>query len=72
MYSDEYGDRTSPDCGHRYTETSVGLPSDAYPVSATNSWIVNWNGGRRSGQISLELTAQTQIQVGELQVLVHR
>ena len=71
VYSDEYGDRMSPDCGHRYTETSVGLPGDAYPVSATSSWIVDWNGGGRSGQISVELSAQTQIQVGELQVLVH-
>jgi len=31
---------------------------------------VNWTGGGSSGRIVLDLTAQTQIQVGELQVLV--
>lgn len=72
IYQDHYGDQTSPDCGHKYTETSVGHPGDAYPVTATNYWIVDWNGGGDSGQIPLELTAQIRIQVGELQVLVTR
>lgn len=71
-YQDHYGDQRSPDCGHKYTETSVGQPGDAYPVTATNYWIVDWNGGGDSGQIPLELTAQIRIQVGELQVLVTR
>jgi hypothetical protein len=71
-YEDRYGDQMSPDCGHRYSETSVGRPGNAYPVSATSHWQVDWTGGGASGQIPLELIAQTQVQIGELQVLVSR
>ena len=69
-YQESYGDRMSPDCGHRYSRTSVGKPDNAYPITATSYWVVNWTGGGSSGRIVLDLTAQTQIQVGELQVLV--
>ncbi len=69
-YQASYGDRMSPDCGHRYSRTSVGKPGNAYPITATSYWVVDWTGGGASGRIDLDLTAQTQIQVGELQVLV--
>lgn len=69
-YEDRYGDQMSPDCGHKYTQTSVGLPGNAYRVSATSHWQIDWSGGGASGRLSLELTAETQLQVGELQVLV--
>ncbi len=69
-YQESYGDQMSPDCGHRYSRTSVGKPGNAYPITATSYWAVNWTGGGASGRIDLDLTAQTQIQVGELQVLV--
>lgn len=70
VYEDRYRDQMSPDCGHRYTRTSVGRPGNAYAVSAISYWQVDWNGGGADGQISLDLTAETQIQIGELQVLV--
>jgi hypothetical protein len=71
-YREAFGDRMSPDCGHRYSRTSVGKPGNAYPITATSYWAVDWTGGGASGQIPLTLTAQTRIQVGELQVLVTR
>jgi hypothetical protein len=63
VYRDEYGDRMSPDCGHRYTETSVGRSGDAYAVSATSFRGVDWSGGGATGRVPLELTATTEILV---------
>lgn len=72
-YEDRYGFRDSPDCGHRYTKTSAGRPGNAYPISATSYWVVDWTGpGRSSGQITLDLTSTTSIVVGELQAVVTR
>ena len=69
-YEDRFGDQDSPDCGHRYTRTSVEEPGMAYTVSATSYWQVVWSGGGRSVVIPMNFTSATQIQVGELQVLV--
>lgn len=69
-YQDDYGERMSPDCGHRYARASAGRPDDAYNVTATTYWTVDWASAGASGQIDLDFTAETQVQVGELQVLV--
>lgn len=72
-YEDRYGFTPSPDCGHRYTRTSAGQPGNAYPVTATSFWVVDWTGpGGSAGRITLNLTSRTSIQVGELQALVTR
>jgi len=71
-YEDQYGDDPSPDCGHRYTKTSVRELGNAYTVTATNYWVFEWAGGGQSGQIPLELSDSVQIRVGEMQVLVTR
>ncbi len=72
-YEDRFGFRDSPDCGHRYTRTSAGRPANAYPVSATSFWVVDWTGpAGSSGQITLDLVSSTSIVVGELQALVTR
>jgi hypothetical protein len=72
-YEDRYGFNPSPDCGHRYNRTSTGQPGNAYPITATSFWVVNWTGpGGSAGQITLDLTSRTSIQVGELQALVTR
>jgi hypothetical protein len=72
-YEDRYGFTPSPDCGHRYTRTSAGQPGNAYPITATSFWVVDWTGpGGSAGQITLDLTSRTSIQVGELQALVAR
>ena len=71
VYQDSFGFGDSPDCGHRYTRTSAGKPNNAYPIAATSYWVVNWTGPAGSaGQITLDLTARTNIAVGELQALV--
>jgi hypothetical protein len=69
-YRDEYGDRMSPDCGHRYSQPSTGRLGDAYPVTATSYWAVDWTGVAATGQIDLDFTAEAEVQVGELQILV--
>jgi hypothetical protein len=71
-YEDRYGDQMSPTCGHRYTQSSAGMPGDAYTVSATSYWVVNWSGGGRSETIPLNFSSSTQVQIGELQVLVEQ
>lgn len=73
VYEDRYGFAMSPDCGYRYTRTSAGRPGNAYRVTATSYWLVNWTGpAGSSGQIPLTLTSSTSIVVGELQALVTR
>ncbi|MFE7507171.1 hypothetical protein [Promicromonospora sp. NPDC057488] len=63
-YQDSYGTKDSPDCGHRYT--GQGNP---YTVTATSHWVVDWHGAGQSGTFTLDLTNQTQITVGEAQVI---
>jgi len=68
-YYDAAGLRPSPDCGHTYTQPSDRKPGLAYTVTATSYWTVNWQGGGGAGVIPQILGNQTQIQVGELQVI---
>jgi hypothetical protein len=70
-YQDSAGNTMSPDCGHRYTRTSVHEPAQAYLVSAISHWQVTWTASTgASGTIPLTLTSSAQVRVGELQVLV--
>jgi hypothetical protein len=68
-YYDAAGLRSSPDCGYTYTQASDRKPGLAYTVTATSYWTVNWQGGGGAGVIPQILGNQTQIQVGELQVI---
>ncbi len=63
-YEDRYGKSSSPTCGHHYTR------SGSYPVSATSHWAIDWSAPGQTGAISLSLTSQTTITMGEIQVLV--
>lgn len=69
-YNDSFGKIDSPTCGYRYSRTSLGQPGDAYAVAATSYWEVTWAGGGENGVINIDFTANTQIRIGELQVLV--
>ncbi|WP_238993618.1 hypothetical protein [Nocardioides caldifontis] len=70
-YQPSYGDRTSPDCGHLYTESSADQPGGRYTVTATSDWVVTWQGAGQTGTIQLDgLASSVQITVGEGQVLV--
>lgn len=64
-YQDSYGSRPSPTCGYTYTQAR-----DPYNVTATSHWVITWAGGGQTGTIPMDLTATTQIRVGEAQVLV--
>lgn len=68
-YEDRFGDQDSAECGHRYATTSWDEPRHRFTVIATAYWIVEWAGGGQGGSIPIEHTSQTQIRVGELQVL---
>lgn len=69
-YYDAAGLKSSPTCGHTYTKPSDRQPGLAYTVTATSYWTVNWQGGGGAGVIPQVLGNATQIQVGELQVIV--
>lgn len=68
-YDPGFGDQDSPDCGHRYEQTSAHQPGQKYTVTATSHWIAEWAGGGQSGTIEFDLSTDTQIQIGEMQVL---
>ncbi|WP_344100956.1 hypothetical protein [Myceligenerans crystallogenes] len=63
-YDESYGVTSSPDCGHVYDEQ--GNP---YTVRATTHWTITWEGAGQTGTLEAERTAETQIIIGEVQVL---
>lgn len=69
-YQDAFGAEDSPSCGHRYERTSAGQPDNAYKVQAVAYWDISWTAGGWSGSQTMALRSQTQIRVGEMQVLV--
>jgi hypothetical protein len=69
-YTDHYGKQESPTCGHRYAKMSTDQPDDAYQVTATSHWVVQWTGGGQSGTMEFDLTTEPlPVRVGEAQVL---
>mgnify|MGYP003499225931 FL=1 len=55
----------SPTCGFRYQRTSG---SGTFTVSASTTWVVQWNGGGENGTIAMPTTTSSaQVRVGELQ-----
>jgi hypothetical protein len=70
-YDRSYGIAESPNCGHRYEQTSVDQPDEAYQVVATTQWVVEWSGGGMTGRIEFDLASDpVPIRIGEMQVLV--
>ncbi|MFF9451134.1 ATP/GTP-binding protein, partial [Streptomyces althioticus] len=59
----------SPTCGHRYSKTSGDAPGGRYSVTATSTWTIDWQGGGQSGQLEEIRQSDTQVAVGELQVV---
>ena len=63
----------SPDCGYTYQLRSLPERTGGtgrWPITATAVWVVTWQGGGAAGQQTLQLTSQTSLAVGEVQVLV--
>ncbi len=69
-YQTGFGADMSPNCGYRYDRSSEGQPGNAWRVTATSYWTVNWAGGGQAGTIPMQFNTATSIQVGEMQVLV--
>ncbi|MCL2092470.1 MAG: hypothetical protein FWH11_14940 [Micrococcales bacterium] len=69
-YDGAYDAQPSPKCGHRYQRTSAYEPDKAFTVSVTVYWDVEWSGGGQSGVLTTTVTAQTQLRVGEVQVII--
>lgn len=69
-YGPTSGAGESPTCGYTYTRSSAGRPGQAYTVTATSRWVVEWAGGGESGEIPLEFSRSADIRVAEIQTLV--
>ncbi|WP_245238521.1 ATP-binding protein [Streptomyces sp. MZ04] len=67
-YRPSYGKKDSPDCGHRYTKVPK---SGTYKITATTTWEIEWEATNgETGALPNETRqAQTQVAVGELQVV---
>ncbi len=74
-YIDAALDLPSPTCNHVLQRTSMTEPGGVFRPSVTSLWVVTWtatapNGATFGGTIPVTPTAQTEVRVGELQVLV--
>ncbi|AVZ70926.1 ATP/GTP-binding protein [Streptomyces lunaelactis] len=70
-YTASYGKRTSPTCGHVYARTSGSRPGSQYTVTATSTWVIDWQvtGSGGGGQLTQTRNSQTQVAIGELQAV---
>lgn len=68
-YRKTFGKKKSPDCGHVYTEPSSKQRGDAYTVTATSTWVIEWEGGGQSGELTTTRTSEVSTSVSEAQVV---
>lgn len=68
-YFPRYGDRSSPDCGHKFTKPSRDA-GGRYTITATTTYQVDWAGGGDSGSLQVERSSTTSVLINELQVVV--
>jgi hypothetical protein len=69
-YTSSEGMAESPTCGHVYSKTSAGAAqSGKFPVTATSTWTINWQGGGQAGQLTEVRQTNVQVAVGEVQVV---
>jgi hypothetical protein len=71
-YKAAYGKQPSPDCGYRYTEPSSTTSTGKYHVTATSTWVIDWQvagGGGQTGQLTEIRNSSVDITVAEVQVL---
>lgn len=64
-----YGFTDSPDCGYRYQHTSADQPDMRYPVTATATWRVTWDGDE-TGTTTTTTLATTRLAIGEYQTVI--
>ncbi|MEU0947560.1 ATP/GTP-binding protein [Streptomyces canus] len=68
-YQASEGMAQSPTCGHVYSKTSAGAKSGRFPVTATSTWTIDWQGGGQAGQLTEIRQTNVQVAIGELQVV---
>ncbi|GGP78246.1 ATP/GTP-binding protein [Streptomyces melanogenes] len=59
----------SPTCGHLYTTTSADAHGGRFPVTATSTWAIAWQGGGQAGQLTEVRHSVVAVAVGEVQVV---
>lgn len=64
------GEVTSPTCQHIYATSSAAMPGEAFPLTATTTWLVTWSGGGSSGSLTVRRSSSASVRIGEVQVLV--
>jgi hypothetical protein len=68
-YQASEGMAQSPTCGHVYSKSSAGAKSGKFPVTATSTWTIDWEGGGATGQLTEIRQTDVQVAIGELQVV---
>jgi hypothetical protein len=68
-YQASEGMAQSPTCGHMYSKTSAGAQRGTYPVTATSTWTIDWQGGGAAGQLTEIRQTDVQVAIGEVQVV---
>jgi hypothetical protein len=71
VYKKSYGLKSSPDCGHVYTQPSSEQSGGKYSVTATSTWTVNWQvaGGGQAGQLTAVRQSQVALTIVESQAV---
>ncbi|MET7693879.1 ATP/GTP-binding protein [Streptomyces sp. NPDC005483] len=69
VYRTSYGLKRSPDCGHVYTQPSTNTSGGTYRVSATSTWVIDWNGGGANGQLTEVRTSSVAVTIVESQAV---
>ncbi|NUK21683.1 ATP/GTP-binding protein [Streptomyces lunaelactis] len=68
-YQASEGMAQSPTCGHVYSKTSAGAQNGKFPVTATSTWTIDWQGGGAAGQLTEVRQTNVQVAIGEAQVV---
>jgi hypothetical protein len=65
-----------PPCGYAYSRASRHLPGGVYEISATTTWVLQWQTvglpEERGGEFELQATSTTALQIDEIQVVTSR
>ncbi|MDR3068442.1 MAG: hypothetical protein LBU50_02950 [Cellulomonas sp.] len=65
-----YGGLPSPTCGYTYNRTSAYQPDEAFTVTVTAHWRIDWSGGGESGVVRREVSRSIPKRVGEVQSIL--
>ncbi|MER5696021.1 ATP/GTP-binding protein [Streptomyces mirabilis] len=70
-YAKSYGLKPSPDCGHVYTQPSSRVAGGTFKVTATSTWVIDWQvaGGGEGGQLTETRTSNVALTLVESQAV---